>query len=159
MLRTIFSTSLSHSFCTELQLVGLYWLHVLFLAGPGLVFTVYSVGLALLPAPKVWSVLFFATLLLVGFDTQVNALWKARIRINPWLYAYRNVGTAVFNRCHFRHKSKDVPYGVLMIISNEVTNAFKWQSKTAGDFYPWTSWHDMMIFTLTIVDSLPFEQN
>nr|CAB3266310.1 sodium- and chloride-dependent GABA transporter 3-like [Phallusia mammillata] len=38
--------------------------------GPGLVFLVYPVGLSLLPMPKLWSGLFFATLFLVGVDTQ-----------------------------------------------------------------------------------------
>jgi len=45
---------------------------IYFLAGPGLVFTVYSVGLSLLPSPKVWSCLFFITLFLVGVDSQVR---------------------------------------------------------------------------------------
>jgi len=40
-------------------------------AGPGLIFMVYPVGLSLLPLPKVWSVMFFATLFMVGIDTQV----------------------------------------------------------------------------------------
>uniref|UniRef100_H2YVB7 Transporter n=1 Tax=Ciona savignyi TaxID=51511 RepID=H2YVB7_CIOSA len=38
--------------------------------GPGLVFQVYPVGLSLLPVPHLWSVLFFATLFMVGIDTQ-----------------------------------------------------------------------------------------
>ncbi|XP_076806651.1 sodium- and chloride-dependent GABA transporter 3-like isoform X2 [Clavelina lepadiformis] len=56
--------------------------------GPGLAFLVYPTGLSLLPAPRFWSILFFATLLLVGIDTQfasVEAAVSTIVDSWPWL--------------------------------------------------------------------------
>ncbi|XP_076821268.1 sodium- and chloride-dependent betaine transporter-like [Clavelina lepadiformis] len=39
-------------------------------SGPGLVFIAYPQALALLPLPQLWNVLFFLTILLLGFDSQ-----------------------------------------------------------------------------------------
>jgi len=63
--------------------------------GPGLAFFVYPVGLSLLPAPKVWSFLFFATLVLVGIDTQfsgIEALVSTIIDTFPNLTRKRRYG-------------------------------------------------------------------
>ncbi|XP_076806648.1 sodium- and chloride-dependent GABA transporter 2-like isoform X2 [Clavelina lepadiformis] len=56
--------------------------------GPGLAFLVYPTGLSLLPAPRFWSILFFATLLVVGIDTQFASVEGAVSTIVdswPWL--------------------------------------------------------------------------
>uniref|UniRef100_H2ZJX7 Transporter n=1 Tax=Ciona savignyi TaxID=51511 RepID=H2ZJX7_CIOSA len=39
-------------------------------SGPGLVFIAFPQSISLLPFPQVWSVIFFITLLLLGFDSQ-----------------------------------------------------------------------------------------
>ena len=41
-------------------------------SGPGLAFIVYPEALAMLPLSSVWSAVFFATLFLMGLDTQVR---------------------------------------------------------------------------------------
>jgi len=52
---------------------------------------VYPVGLSLLPAPKVWSFLFFATLVLVGIDTQVCCKSLKKLKCVPAFDFYRKV--------------------------------------------------------------------
>ncbi|XP_078486247.1 sodium- and chloride-dependent taurine transporter-like [Ciona intestinalis] len=46
-------------------------------SGPGLVFLVYPHALSLLPLPQLWCALFFLTLILLGFDSQVS--WTSSV--------------------------------------------------------------------------------
>jgi len=65
-----------------------------------LAFFVYPVGLSLLPAPKVWSFLFFATLVLVGIDTQfsgIESLVSTIIDTFPHLTKSRKYGREILS--------------------------------------------------------------
>nr|XP_002126541.1 sodium- and chloride-dependent GABA transporter 3-like [Ciona intestinalis] len=64
-------------------------------SGPGLVFLVYPVGLSLLPAPNLWSVLFFATLFMVGIDTQFAGVESC---VTIFLDLWPNVGKGKYGR-------------------------------------------------------------
>uniref|UniRef100_H2ZJX5 Transporter n=1 Tax=Ciona savignyi TaxID=51511 RepID=H2ZJX5_CIOSA len=74
-------------------------------SGPGLVFIAFPQSISLLPFPQVWSVIFFITLLLLGFDSQfvmvecsVNFFIdsSARIRSIRW---HREIITAIICLC------------------------------------------------------------
>ncbi|XP_076823831.1 sodium- and chloride-dependent betaine transporter-like [Clavelina lepadiformis] len=57
-------------------------------SGPGLVFIAYPQALALLPLPQFWNIIFFLTLLLLGFDSQfvyMESFCALFMDINPRL--------------------------------------------------------------------------
>lgn len=48
-------------------------------AGPGLAFVTYPAAAAIMPAPNIWSVIFFVMLLFLGIDTMVCDVYLVRI--------------------------------------------------------------------------------
>ena len=77
-------------------------MEILFLdvAGPGLVFQIFPVGMSMLPLPQLWSALFFLTLIFVAVDTAVSAMKFANVKFS---ILFRNIiatscGQAMYSR-------------------------------------------------------------
>ncbi|XP_076823755.1 sodium- and chloride-dependent GABA transporter 3-like [Clavelina lepadiformis] len=68
-------------------------------SGPGLVFIAYPQALAMLPLPQLWNVLFFLTILLLGFDTQfvyVESFCAIFMDIYPRLRNFHKYSREIF---------------------------------------------------------------
>ncbi|CAK8673471.1 unnamed protein product [Clavelina lepadiformis] len=68
-------------------------------SGPGLVFIAYPQALTLLPLPQLWNVLFFLTILLLGFDSQfvfVESFCAIFMDIYPRLRNFHKYSREIF---------------------------------------------------------------
>ncbi|XP_076823753.1 sodium- and chloride-dependent betaine transporter-like isoform X2 [Clavelina lepadiformis] len=68
-------------------------------SGPGLVFIAYPQALAMLPLPQLWNVLFFLTILLLGFDSQfvfVESFCAIFMDIYPRLRNFHKYSREIF---------------------------------------------------------------